>query len=108
MAATRSFMGIYTLDENENPVEVENIYDFEPFGWPQIVTEERGFTVSTVFLGIDHNMTGEGSPVLWETMVFDENRNGVFQERYTSADQARRGHEQIVTALQQGADPTKL
>jgi hypothetical protein len=27
-------------------------------------------TVSTVFLGLDHNFSGEGRPVLWETMVF--------------------------------------
>lgn len=27
-------------------------------------------TVSTVFLGIDHNLANEGSPILFETMVF--------------------------------------
>jgi hypothetical protein len=26
--------------------------------------------VSTVFLGIDHNFTGKGDPVLFETMIF--------------------------------------
>ena len=26
--------------------------------------------VSTVFLGLDHNYSGIGGPVLWETMVF--------------------------------------
>lgn len=26
--------------------------------------------VSTVFLGIDHNFSGEGEPLLYETMVF--------------------------------------
>jgi len=27
-------------------------------------------TVSTVFLGLDHNYYHDGSPILWETMVF--------------------------------------
>jgi hypothetical protein len=27
-------------------------------------------TVSTVFLGLDHNFTHRGGPVLWETMTF--------------------------------------
>lgn len=35
------------------------------------LTVVGGFEVSTVFLGIDHNFLGSGSPILWETMVFD-------------------------------------
>lgn len=31
---------------------------------------EGTVTVSTVFLGIDHNFVDEGPPLLWETMVF--------------------------------------
>lgn len=27
-------------------------------------------TVSTVFLGINHNVTGRGTPILWETMAW--------------------------------------
>lgn len=30
----------------------------------------RTVTVSTVFLGLDHNFSRRGGPVLWETMVF--------------------------------------
>lgn len=33
-------------------------------------TEVRGGLVSTVFLGIDHNFSDDGPPILFETMVF--------------------------------------
>ena len=37
-----------------------------------IARDEVGpFTVSTVFLVLDHRMIGEGPPLLYETMVFD-------------------------------------
>lgn len=32
----------------------------------------EGVRVSTVFLGMNHNFTGEGYPLLFETMVFEE------------------------------------
>jgi len=35
-------------------------------------TTIEGVRVSTVFLGLDHNHSGEGPPVLFETMVFAE------------------------------------
>jgi hypothetical protein len=51
--------------------------------------------VSTIFLGIDHRMYGEGPPILFETMVFggslDEN-----QWRYSSWDDALTGHKSAV------------
>jgi hypothetical protein len=34
------------------------------------------FLVSTVFLGLDHNFF-EGPPILWETMVFLKDQEGV-------------------------------
>ena len=51
--------------------------------------------VSTVFLGIDHCMTG-GPPVLFETMIF----GGVhadYQERYTTYADALEGHARALT-----------
>lgn len=53
-------------------------------------------TVSTVFLGIDHNFGMSGrAPVLWETMVFVEGE-GHDQYRYTSREDAIRGHNRVV------------
>lgn len=52
-------------------------------------------TVSTVFLVIDHNFSGYGAPVLFETMVFgglmDEHT-----ERYCTWDEAAAGHTLMV------------
>ena len=59
--------------------------------------------VSTVFLGMDHNWSGEGGPVLFETMVF----RGDFDEhmwRWRTWDEAVAGHDAIVTAIENGTD----
>ncbi len=42
----------------------------------RIVKQEKvnGYKVSTVFLGLDHNWSLKGPPVLWETMVFGKGR----------------------------------
>lgn len=47
--------------------------------------------VSTVFLGIDHNFTGKGPPVLWETLIRGGPRDG-WMDRYTSEKDAKKGH----------------
>jgi hypothetical protein len=54
--------------------------------------------VSTVFLGLDHNFSGIGPPVLWETLVF----GGPLDEemhRYTSREAALAGHQAICVRL---------
>ena len=58
-------------------------------------TERDGITVSTVFLGVDHNFSPAGPPVLWETMVVGGPLDGE-EQRYRSAEAAKRGHEQMV------------
>ena len=47
----------------------------------------NGSVVSTVFLGLDHNFTEVGDPVLWETMVFGED-GGEICLRYSSEEEA--------------------
>lgn len=50
--------------------------------------------ISTVFLGLDHQF-GDGPPMIFETLVF----NGALadeQERYSTWDEAERGHEAMV------------
>lgn len=54
-------------------------------------TEIGPYTVSTVFLGLDHNLR-DGPPILWETMVFGP-KGDVYSDRYTSQDAALAGHE---------------
>ncbi len=47
--------------------------------------------VSTVFLGLDHAF-GSGPPILWETMIFG-GKEDLYQDRYTSHEDAMIGHE---------------
>ena len=59
--------------------------------------------VSTVFLGLDHNFTGGGSPVLFETMIF----GGPLHEsqwRYCTWEEAEIGH-QAACALARSGEP---
>jgi len=50
--------------------------------------------VSTVFLGIDHNFSTKGPPLLFETMVFtdSEELEDITCRRYATWDEAERGH----------------
>lgn len=65
------------------------------------VVEDNGAAVSTIFLGLDHNYTGKGPPVLWETMIFGieipSSEHGYdYQTRYSSREDALRGHQRAV------------
>lgn len=54
----------------------------------------NGVTVSTVFLGLNHNW-GSGDPVLWETMIFG-GIHDEYQERYSSKESALAGHQKAI------------
>jgi hypothetical protein len=56
-----------------------------------------GVSVSTVFLGLDHNFGG-GRPLLFETMVFDDYADGDAW-RWSTWDEAAVGHEAAVAML---------
>jgi hypothetical protein len=47
--------------------------------------------VSTVFLGLDHDFSFAGPPILFETMVFGGGLDGQ-QEHYATWDEAEYGH----------------
>ena len=56
--------------------------------------------VSTVFLGLDHNFSESGPPLIFETMVF----GGVMGEecdRYSTWDQAVAGHEAMLARVKE-------
>jgi hypothetical protein len=86
----------YILDGQNNVIQV---YDIGKWGdWMEthdrhIALDEKGqVKVSTVFLGIDHSITGD-EPILFETMVFglpDE-----VCERYHTFKEAIEGHKRI-------------
>jgi|SRR5262252_1650210 len=62
--------------------------------------------ISTVFLGLDHNFSPHGPPVLWETMVFGGPLDGEMN-RYLTRDEAFKGHQEmckrVATALRNDA-----
>jgi len=54
--------------------------------------------VSTIFLGINHNFDDTKKPLLFETMIFGGERDGL-QERFTTYDEALNRHNEIVSEL---------
>jgi hypothetical protein len=55
----------------------------------------NGNHISTVWLGLDHNYYG-GPPLLFETMVFGQDGNDVYMDRYYTWDEAIEGHKKAV------------
>jgi hypothetical protein len=50
-----------------------------------------GVIVSTAFLGVDHNFSARGAPILWETVIV-RGSHVQYQERYSSSSAAFAGH----------------
>jgi hypothetical protein len=87
----------YVLDKDNKPVEA----DIDEWGkfFENIENRRVASTmvgahhVSTVFLGIDHNWSDDGSPILWETMIFSSDVDIDNQcWRYSSYEDALKGH----------------
>lgn len=101
-------MSYYILNADNQPVRCPNCRSYTEWvrlneGWSVVQQEDipsAGGTVrvSTVFLGIDHNHSREGPPILWETMIFGSTLDGESQ-RYSSHADAVRGHAEMVSAV---------
>jgi hypothetical protein len=78
----------------------------------------RGWMVSTVWLGIDHNLNpfSKGPPVIFETMIFppgDEAGDGSvwsgeYQERYAAEEAAQAGHDRALAAIAEKLGPDAM
>src|SRR5271157_2085879 len=78
----------YDRDDTQRVVKQENVGKF----W-----------VSTVFLGIDHNFGfRDPTPILFETMIFDESPSEKWCQRYPTYQTALEGHNLIVEKLKDG------
>lgn len=64
--------------------------------------------LSTIFLGIDHNYTDDGPPILWETMMFGVDHTDFGQHRYHNDTQALKGHMLLLETLMGLAKVGKL
>jgi prephenate dehydrogenase len=89
----------YIYDENHVPVKSDAIEACTWLGQEnrKIVKQEtiNGHFVSTVFLGLDHSWLGQ-APLLWETMIFSNSDLDQYQERYSSYEDALKGHEEAL------------
>jgi hypothetical protein len=65
-------------------------------------TAVRGYLVSTVWLGMNHNYHPDAPPHIFETMVFPLTDFGdeVYCKRYSMREQAEAGHESVVRAIE--------
>jgi hypothetical protein len=51
--------------------------------------------ISTVFLGLNHNFSSTGPPILFETMIFG-GKHDKYQRRYSTWEQANKGHQEAL------------
>lgn len=96
----------YILDENGHPIPCDDLIVWEK--WFEkanrqlqrtelVIDDETEVTVSTVFLGMDHNFVGS-KPLLYETMVFGGDNDGLCH-RTSTAGEASRMHQVVVDTV---------
>lgn len=61
-------------------------------------------TISTVFLGLDHQWEN-GPPLIFETMIFG-GEHDQYQDRYSTWEEAETGHKHAVELVQTGKQGT--
>ena len=97
---------IYILDEDKNPVEID-LESYLKSGERHLKNERKvvaktklpdGIEVSTVFLMIDHGLSDQGPPLVFETMIFGGERDTECY-RYSTWQEAEEGHFQVVRSL---------
>lgn len=109
MAQRGEFPHFY--DRLGNPISIERFGRLTQadFDYRRVALDYVGpFVVSTVWLGVDHGWGHGSAPLIFETMVFTADgweRLGMADmlgrdcERYSTEEQALRGHEEMVTLV---------
>ena len=100
-------MNNYILDEQGNPVAEPDLLMwarwFDVEHRRRLALDKIGeITVSTVFLGVDHNFLRQGAPLLYETMIFgalSEWGLDDYQNRYATREEALQGHAEAVALV---------
>ena len=88
----------WILDENKQVVKADLLEwgKFLDKGDRRVaLTDTSNGSVSTVFLGLNHNWELFGPPLLFETMIFGGSHDQ-FQERYSTWSEAEEGHQRAV------------
>ena len=95
----------YLLDNEHNVVPTINVHAWANFFRlpDRIVKQEyiEEVKISTVFLGIDHSCTGEGPPIVFETMIFGGEHDG-YQDRCATWVEAEAMHAKAVALVNGG------
>lgn len=63
--------------------------------------------ISTVWLGLNHNFSRNGPPLIFETMVFGGALDG-YQERYSTKELAAEGHARWVQTVRDAEEVTAM
>jgi len=93
-------------DRGGNPITLQEwSTKFEDVEYKRVAESHVGpLWVSTVWLGSDHRFTGEGPPIIFETMVFNQDDDNPWDEeicvRYCTEEEALKGHQEVVDSLQ--------
>lgn len=110
----------FILDEKGNPVVEPDVLKWGKWfeeSKNRVVarTQVGNYDVSTVFLAMDYSFSETDKPVLWETMVFSRRASTMkllghkrkfhksfddYFGRYISKEDALKGHEEIVSAME--------
>jgi hypothetical protein len=94
-------LAFYILDGRGKPVPEPDLGRWEEWfrcSQNRVLKQDvlsGGVRVSTVFLGFDYNLSGNGPPLLWETMIFGGGDDRACQ-RYGSRKDALAGHVRAV------------
>lgn len=94
--------GGYFYDRNGTPITHdrwtalrESGIEYVRIGYVELAP---GVSVSTVWLGIDHNFGRSGPPVIFESMCFRDGK-GIESRRYRTEAEALAGHDRMVAAI---------
>lgn len=102
-AAHGWYMGHYNMEgERISMKEWFKLRLEDPYYRRVAQTDVGDYAVSTVLLGTDHNLSGEGPPIIFETMIFDSDGHGVWLDRYPNKVAALAGHDQAVSMVRDG------
>ena len=100
-------MAAMYFDRKGQPIELDEwtrLFEDQDY---KIVAQHwvRGWMVSTVWLGLNHNFAGKGAPLIFETMTFPpgDEADGesvwgeTYSERYSTEEAAHAGHDRAMT-----------
>ena len=101
----------YRLDENKNAVPC----DIDEWGKQRkdmFCTDAKhlgndiidGKRISTVWIGLNHNFDEIGEPLLFETMIFDNDGSfkDIYCDRYSTWKEAEEGHQKAIQWVKDG------